>query len=168
MNRIDAAPIGPGSYETRSNLNARSPVYHNAPRHIIPKGIRDPNLFLSDLLNSHRLGHCSPSPNNHNPNFDLLFPKHSVPKFGTSQRSDYFSQAKFRSPGPVYTLPNPATTATSFGYHKSLQRNYSTARAKNNGRSTVITKNKKRIMASGHLYAGTSVYDTRKLFDSRI
>lgn len=147
MNRFDASNAGPGSYNINSEFHQKSAVLPNPPRFFMPKAKNASNLFISKSHNTYRLGRCSPESNHNNPNFDALFHKTISAKFGVSKRIDYFTSAQFRSPGPIYSLPKYKSPSTSFGNHRG-------GSSKNMNRKMIKT------------YKGTSVFDTRKLFDS--
>ena len=114
MNHIDNFTTGPGSYNISTDLKGKSLVYMNFPKAQIPKGKKFPDIFISHRHNNEKMCLESPSPNTYNPKTDFVYEKTQIPKFGSSQRIEYFILASKISPGPVYNIQKYISTAISY------------------------------------------------------
>ena len=115
MLNLETFQAAPGSYNISQDISTRSQVLNNAPRAAIPRGKKNPSVFISNELAKEFQGADSPPVSKYSPDATLLFKSSSMPKFGGEQRKDHFLIARDRSPGPIYLYSDRNKRACSFG-----------------------------------------------------
>ena len=121
MQNFDDWAVGPGSYNLSNDISSKSFIYHNAPR---PLFSRSRKLTKDNSISSQNNTYQTLNPPEPSSPTDrkLLRRSSSGIKFCKSKRTDYFSSASRRSPGPIYSYSLKSSKGCSFTKEKKLEK----------------------------------------------